>query len=129
MDITNLTLLEISDMMKPHISNYFKDSKILDEAGGMFQETVMLYGEEVRHLIPAEYNKRVNDDDTFSASSGFIRVDTKTQVHRGKEYTAMLLHTDTQAITLHLQEQDNTTHASRDILLADFTKQAQHQQK
>ena len=77
MDITNLTLSEVSGKLKHFVTIYFIDSTIVEEEGGLFNETVTLYGEEVRHLIPPEHNSRFRDDDAFQASSGFIRFKMK----------------------------------------------------
>lgn len=120
MEIKGLNLSEISEKLKPHVAGFFTDSKILDEEGGMFQESVTLYADEVRHLIPPEHNSRFKDTDKFGAASGYIRFETKGTAFRGKLYIVMLLHTSTHALLLYLQEQNDITHDSRNILLVDF---------
>ena len=123
MDVTRLTLSEISAKLIHFVKIYFIDSLLVDEEGGLFQECVTLHGEEVRHLIPPEHTSRFKDTDIFNAASGFIRFKSKGYQFKGREYTAMLLSTDTITLFLYIQETDNSTHTSRDILLVDFLKQ------
>ena len=127
MDITSLTLAEISAKLKHYVTIYFIDSSIHEDENGLFQECVTLHHSECCHLIPKEHQSRFKDVDTFNAASGYIRFKSKGYQFKGKEFVVMLLHTDTSALFLYLQEQDNATHADRDILLVDLTKQAQHQ--
>ena len=124
MEITGLTLSEISDKLKHYVTIYFIDSSIIEEEEGLFQESIALHVVECRHLIPSEHNSQFKDAEILNAASGFLRFKSKGYQFKGKEYIAMLLYTDTHALFLHLQEQDNSTHTNRDILLVDFTKQA-----
>ena len=68
MDIRNLTLPEILDKIKHHVKIYFNDWAIEEPEKGLFEESVILYGEECRHLIPKEHNHRFKDSDIFNAA-------------------------------------------------------------
>ena len=123
MDINGLRLDEISNKGKHYLSIYFIDSQVLEDENGLFAESVLLYGDEVNHLIPKEHCHRFNDDSQFMAASGFIRFGKKSYLFANKEYTVMLLYSDNEAFFLYLQEQDNAGNICNDILLVDFLKE------
>ena len=122
MEIAGLTLAEISGKIKHFVTIYLIDSSIEVPENGLFEESVVLHGEEVRHLIPPEHHSRFDDSHKFNAASGHIRFKSRGYQFKGKEYIVMLLYDNEQAYFLYLQEQNGTGN-NQDILLVDFLKQ------
>jgi|GEM_PF-3864046 len=124
MDIRGKSMIELSDMMKPYIADYFNGCRFIDYEHGIFQESYLLEYREIQHLIPVEYQKRFHAGDSFMGSSGCLCFEYVAEPYKRKEYTSMLLATkdQAQALFLYLQIQDNAATTSQDILLVDFIK-------
>ena len=123
-NILDKSMVEVSDIMKPYIIEYFANCKLLDSDYGIFQETYHLGYDEVKHLIPVKYQGQFCNEDNFWGTSGYIQFEHKADSYKRKEYVAMLLTTEDQAhvLFLYLQVQDSTINTSQDVLLMDFLK-------
>ena len=69
MNISNLTLKEVSHRIREYLPSYLQK---YNEGESLFQESYSLQFDEINHNIPDKYHKYFNDEDCIQNASGII---------------------------------------------------------
>ena len=110
MDITRLTLEEISEKIEKYLPPFLQDKF-------SFQESDLLDFDEIKHAIPIEYHQFFKDDNRIRNVNGYVEDDSFEY-----DYTVVLLSMAdfSQALFLLLQKEHKITNEIETEFLKSF---------
>ena len=120
MNVTGLTMREISEKVKPCVTEYFKGSTVTNYDGELFQENYTLEYGEINVDLPQKH--LFNDTDQINNASGNIYLADVSEEHKGHEYVVILLSNAeyTQALFLIIQKINQETGNAENTIIKNF---------
>ena len=120
MNITGLTIKEISEKMDCYVKDYFKGSTVTNYAGELFTENYTLEFDEINVDLPEKH--LFQDTDNINNASGCVYLADISEEHQGYEYVIILLSNAdySKALYLILQKISEETGTAEHIILKNF---------
>ena len=128
MNITGLTIKEISEKMDGYVKDYFKGSTVTNYAGELFTENYTLEFDEIGVDLPQKH--LFQDSDNINNASGYVYLNDISEEHKGYEHIIILLSSadyyNSQALYLILQKISEETGDTENIIIKNFIENKEY---
>jgi hypothetical protein len=118
-------MAEISHKLLPYLVEYFGESQIEVDEGGIFAESYLLGYDDVSWLFPKDRERQSYLDEAvnFNSAAGILSFSHKVKDIENKAYTALLLSNEdySRALLFCLQVEDIVSGGTEVIMIKDFT--------